>query len=55
MNTPQSNKKKRNRIGVHNDCTSITNNEVLNVQDATKFVLVCIISFYLLTQACTFI
>ncbi|XP_043674044.1 peregrin [Vespula pensylvanica] len=40
MNTPQSNKKKRNRIGVHNDCTSITNNEVLNVQEATKFVLV---------------
>ncbi|KAK2582582.1 hypothetical protein KPH14_004870 [Odynerus spinipes] len=41
MNTPQSNKKKsRNRIGIHNDCTNLTNTEALNVQEATKFVLV---------------
>ncbi|XP_043495512.1 peregrin [Polistes fuscatus] len=40
MNTPPPNKKKRNRLGVQIDSTSITNNEVLNVQEAARFILV---------------
>lgn len=46
MNTPQSNKKKRNKTGVKNETIGSVSNEVLSPQEATRFVLVIIIVNY---------